>query len=190
MSLDNGCEAWHFFHGIRYILHAMQLHLRLWKGLSRMRPLRQFLLRVVNDQFLIGVTGVIFNDRNQVLLVKHTYRSHTWSLPGGFLQHKENPKQGLEREILEETGFVVRIIRIIMTKTSQSGSIDLSYFGELVSGTFQPSAEVSEYKFVSPKKLPKLIKDQYEQISEGLKRKKAHDARKRWQRITDFILLR
>lgn len=165
----------------------MQLHLRLWKKLSTIQPLRQFLLRTVNDQFLIGVTGVIFNDKNEVLLVKHTYRSRAWSLPGGFLQHKENPKQGLAREIFEETGFVVRVIRMVMTKTSQSGSIDLSYFGELVSGTFQASSEVSHYKFVSPTKLPKLIKDQYEQISEGLKRKKAHDAQRRWKKITSFF---
>lgn len=165
----------------------MQLHLRLWKKLSVFTALRRTILRLVNDQFLIGVTGVVFNHKNEVLLVKHTYRNHPWSLPGGFLQHKEYPKAGLEREIFEETGFTVKIIKIITTKTNRKGNIDLSYFGEYVSGEFQASEEVSHYKFVSPEKLPKLLDDQYHQISEGLLRKKAYDSRKRWQNIKSFF---
>ncbi len=161
----------------------MSITLNLWKKLPNIRTLQAFVLRRVNDQFLIGVTGIIFNKKNEVLLLKHTYRRVPWSLPGGFLQAAEHPKAGIAREILEETGFTVKIIRIVMTKTTRKGHLDISYFGEYVSGTFIPSDEVSHHKFVSPDKLPKLISDQYEQIAEALSRKKTHDRLHRWDAV-------
>lgn len=157
--------------------------LNIWKRLPNIQTLHSFLLRRVNDQFLIGVTGVIFNEKNEVLLLKHTYRRVPWSLPGGYLQAKEHPKAGLAREIEEETGFIVRIIRTIMTKTNHKGHLDISYFGVLVSGKFRPCDEVSHYKFVSAEKLPKLLDDQYEQITEALIRKRQYDNRHRWERL-------
>lgn len=32
----------------------------------------------------------------------------TWCVPGGWLEHEETPEQAAEREVLEETGIVVR----------------------------------------------------------------------------------
>ncbi len=166
----------------------MGILLSTWKKLPHIHQLHTFLLRRVNDQFLIGVTGVIFNEKNDVLLLKHTYRRVAWSLPGGYLQAKEHPKTGLAREILEETGFRVRVIRIVMTKTDHKGRLDICYFGVYESGEFTRSDEVSAYKFVSVLKLPKLIDDQYEQIAEGLKRKKEFDRKHRWQKMKNLVL--
>lgn len=56
-------------------------------------------MRLFQSQFLIGVTGVILNDKKEVLLFKHTYRQHAWSLPGGYMQAGEHPAEALEREI-------------------------------------------------------------------------------------------
>jgi 8-oxo-dGTP diphosphatase len=165
----------------------MSILLFIWKKLPKIHTLHAFLLRRVNDQFLIGVTGVIFNDKNEVLLLKHTYRRVPWSLPGGYLQTKEHPKVGLAREIEEETGFVVKVVRIIMTKTNHKGHLDISYFGVLDSGEFRESSEVSHYKFVSVENLPKLIDDQYEQISVGLERKVAFDRKHRWDKATAIL---
>lgn len=67
------------------------------------------IMRIFQDQFLIGVTGIIFNNKNQVLLFKHTYRQTDWSLPGGYIKSKEHPFESLEREILEESGLVVSV---------------------------------------------------------------------------------
>ena len=64
-------------------------------------------MNLVQDQFLVGVTGVIFNEKNEVLLFKHTYRKQSWSLPGGYLKAGEHPAEALEREIKEESGLVV-----------------------------------------------------------------------------------
>lgn len=157
--------------------------LQIWKKLQLPQPLQVFLMRFANDQFLIGVTGVIFDDNNQILLLKHTYRRVAWSLPGGYLKANEHPKVGLAREIMEETGFSVKVIQIIRTQTDHKGRLDLSYFGIFDSGEFRASDEVIAYKFVDPHRLPKLLDDQYKQIDEALQRKNRYDSEHRWNRM-------
>lgn len=122
-------------------------------------------LRLFNDKFLIGVTGVIFNENHEVLLLKHSYRRVMWSLPGGYLQSNEHPKKGLQREIFEETNFKVFIEKIVKTSHDKnSARLDMCYVGTFKSGKFKKSHEVTDFKFHAVKNLPKLIDDQYKQI--------------------------
>jgi len=74
---------------------------KLWKALHLPKGLQLFVTRFVQDRFLVGVTGVIFNDQHEILLFKHTYRMRSWSLPGGYLKSGEHPREALEREIKE-----------------------------------------------------------------------------------------
>lgn len=145
--------------------------LQLWKNLKAGKMFQIFLLRVVNEKFLIGVTGVIFNENEEVLLVKHSYRRVPWSLPGGYLQAKEHPKKGLEREIREETNFKVHVERILMTKHDKdTPRIDMCYVGMFKTGKFKQSDEVVDFGFFEKDKLPDLITDQYKQIESGYQR--------------------
>src|SRR3989344_3352322 len=112
-------------------------------------------MRVVQDQFLIGVTGIIFNDKQEILLFKHSYRQTVWSLPGGYLKSKEHPREGLEREIKEESGLVVSVDRHLKTRTDRdTARLDLCYVGKFIGGGFTPSHEVTEYGFFSFSRLP------------------------------------
>lgn len=57
--------------------------------------------------FSIGVRAIIINDKNQVLLVKHTY-ANSWFLPGGGVDKKEHLLDALAREMKEELGLEIR----------------------------------------------------------------------------------
>lgn len=151
--------------------------LQIWAQLKLTKNIQIKVLRAMNDKFLIGVTGVIFNDQQEVLLLKHSYRRVPWSLPGGYLQANEHPKKGLEREIYEETHFKVHIEKIVMTKhDKETPRIDMCYMGIFSKGTFKKSDEVTDYGFFSLYKLPDLIDDQYKQIKIGHKKyKEIHD---------------
>ncbi|CAN5221575.1 hypothetical protein BH09PAT2_BH09PAT2_10400 [soil metagenome] len=139
--------------------------LKFWRHLSLAKNAQMHVMRMANDKFLIGVTGVIFNENHEVLIVKHSYRRVPWSLPGGFLKAGEHPKQGLEREILEETNFSVHVEKIIKTQHDEdTAKLDLCYVGMYKEGEFKKSAEVVEFGFFSRDKLPPLIDDQYVQI--------------------------
>ena len=126
-------------------------------------------MRFLQDQFLVGVTGIIFNDKKEILLFKHTYRTHSWSLPGGYLKAGEHPSEGLEREIKEESGFVVSVDESLKTRTDrETARLDLCYTGVLIGGDFIPTHEVSEYGFFTQDNLPLLRKNQLFLIDEVL----------------------
>ncbi|OGV91643.1 hypothetical protein A2783_00295 [Microgenomates group bacterium RIFCSPHIGHO2_01_FULL_45_11] len=136
--------------------------LKIWQLLKLPKNLQLFVVRKVEDQFLVGATGVVFNDQNQILLLKHTYRGpNSWHLPAGYIKAGEHPKEGLEREIKEETGFTVSIDDRLKIRTDRdSPRLEIIYLGAFIGGDFRPSAEVSAAKFFSFDKLPSLPKDQ------------------------------
>lgn len=59
------------------------------------------------DKYIIS-SGLIFNDKNQILLVKHTPEfeaSYYWYIPGGTALKSEQPVDALKREVNEETSI-------------------------------------------------------------------------------------
>ena len=143
---------------------------RMWRGLHLPKGMQLFAMRFLQDQFLVGVTGIILNEKKEILLFKHTYRSHAWSLPGGYLKSGEHPREALEREIKEESGLVVSVDESLKTRTDrESARLDLCYTGILIGGDFIPTNEVSEYGFFSQDKLPLLRTNQVFLINEVLK---------------------
>lgn len=145
---------------------------KIWKALNLPKSSQLLAMRFIQDRFLVGVTGIILNDKNEILLFKHTYRSHAWSLPGGYLKAGEHPKEGLEREIKEESGFVVSVDESLKIRTDRDvARLDICYTGVLIGGDFISTHEVSEYGFFAPDKLPLLRKNQVFLIDEVLKQR-------------------
>ena len=145
---------------------------KIWKFLNLPTNLQLFVMRFFQSQFLIGVTGVIFNEKNEVLLFKHTYRAHSWSLPGGYMKAGEHPAEALEREIKEESSFVVSADQLLKTRTDREGSrLDMCYIGAFIGGEFVPTKEVSEYGFFSMDTMPLLRSNQVFLIDEVLQQR-------------------
>lgn len=138
------------------------LLLKIWKALKLPTDLQLFFMRRVNDQFLIGVTGIILNDKKKILLFKHTYRAKdNWSLPGGYVKGKEHPKEALEREIKEESGYVVSVDKRIRIRTDRkTARLDIVYSGKFIGGEFAPSSEVKAAHLFAFDRLPEIPKDQ------------------------------
>ena len=145
--------------------------LRLWRILPLPFFLRVGLIWLTTPKYLIGVDALILNDKNECLLFKHSYRKeYPWGLPSGYLQRHEHPDQAIKREILEESGYVVRITRLLEIYVSkQMPSITLIFLGELSDERdFMPSSEVLEARFFPVDRLPKLLSDQQEIIEKHL----------------------
>lgn len=58
--------------------------------------------------------------RTKVLLIKRGIEPGygKWALPGGYLDWDETVEEGARREVLEETGISVQIIRLLEVKSS------------------------------------------------------------------------
>lgn len=110
--------------------------------------------------YRISVKAVIKDDDGKVLLGRE--KDGSWELPGGGLEHGEDPKNALSREILEETGFTVDWMGdhpiAFWTINKEVGHPSLKWFGFVayeakVSGEFRPSHdtndEVEEIRYVT-----------------------------------------
>jgi 8-oxo-dGTP diphosphatase len=136
-----------------------RLILWLWNHLplGRSRPLIAW---AVNLRYAVGVAAVVTNAAGEVLILKHTYRraGREWGLPGGWATGRESMERALAREVLEETGFIVAIDRLVAV---QSGyplpRLTLIFRARIVAGSFRPSDEVSEYRFCPPGALTEIL---------------------------------
>lgn len=55
----------------------------------------------------VSVTGIVFDDDGRVLAIQRR-DDDRWVPPGGVLELDETPEQGVIREVLEETGMLVK----------------------------------------------------------------------------------
>lgn len=60
----------------------------------------------------VDVRAVVLNDRGEVLLTQER-ADHLWSLPGGWADPGDSPREVAVREVREETGREVRAVRLL-----------------------------------------------------------------------------
>src|SRR5699024_10554667 len=60
----------------------------------------------------IDVRGGVFDQEGRVLLVREIADGNRWTLPGGWCDVLETPRQAVEREVEEEAGFAVRAVHL------------------------------------------------------------------------------
>ena len=117
--------------------------------------------------FNIRVTGILIED-NKILLVKQKISDkRNWSLPGGKLEQGETIEQGIIREMKEETGLDVEIIRLLYlcdVSVSDNTLLHITFLLKRVAGNivlptnefesnpicdveFAPISDLAEYGF-------------------------------------------
>jgi 8-oxo-dGTP diphosphatase len=141
---------------------------KIWRFLRFPKLFQLFIMRIMQDQFLVGVTGIIFNDKDEILVFKHSYREVRWSLPGGYMKAREHPAEALEREIMEESGFTVSADTQHYLKTDRdTARLEMCFVGKFIGGEFKKSAEVTDYGFFAIDALPLIPKKQLLLIQEA-----------------------
>jgi ADP-ribose pyrophosphatase YjhB (NUDIX family) len=120
--------------------------------------------------------GAILLNRGRVLLVeraKSPFRGY-WSLPGGVLETGELLEEGVRREVREETGLVVRPLRVVEiferiirnpegrnregAGRDAQGRVEyhyvlIDYLCRVTGGTLEPADDVSRAEWVDRREL-------------------------------------
>ena len=107
----------------------------------------------------VGVGAVVFKDGKVLLVKRGTPPSKgLWAIPGGRLTLGETLQQAAEREILEETGIVIRAAKPIYTfdviERDDAGSIQFHYVivdleAEYISGEPHAGDDADEAAWIS-----------------------------------------
>ena len=128
----------------------------LWKVAPLPRRVRWWLLWLGNAKFLVGVTAIVFDDAERVLLLKHTYRKrHPWGPPGGWVGAREDPAAALARELREETGLDITVGEAFHVRGYRDAAkIDFYFLCRHHGGAFRPSAEIAAMRFCPLDELP------------------------------------
>lgn len=127
---------------------------RFWRLLSG--KWRWYLLWLTNPKFVFGVSGVIFNQEGQVLLLRHRFwKKDSWGLPGGFIHRGETLEAALEREIREETNLSIKEIRLVRVNSGFRLRLEANFVAKLAGGALKlDEHEILEAGFFSPHNLP------------------------------------
>jgi 8-oxo-dGTP pyrophosphatase MutT (NUDIX family) len=120
---------------------------------------------VPQDRQRIAAYGICLDEEGRILLARAapslTLRGR-WFLPGGGLQHGENPVDSLRREITEESGLSVVLDVLSDVRTLPDGTslhtVRLIYRVESWEGTLRPEVDgtTDAIRWVSKEELKTL----------------------------------
>jgi 8-oxo-dGTP diphosphatase len=104
----------------------------------------------------VGAVATIYDDRGRVLLVHQTYKGSKWSWPGGHVERGEAPWQTVVREVKEETGLAVRVLRLVSVYyIVDRDSLGFQFLCRVVGGEIHvDGVEISEAAFFAHDHLP------------------------------------
>ena len=111
--------------------------------------------------YRVSVKAIIKNEAGATLLLQEA--DGQWDLPGGGLDHGENPRDAIVREVAEETGYTVTSVSekpVAFWTVTRSGSSAITWFAfagyeVTVTGDYAPAEDTNDaavaWKYVSAK---------------------------------------
>lgn len=124
------------------------------------------------DRPVVGIGGVVIEDGRALLIRRGNEPLRgQWSIPGGYLELGESLKDGVARELLEETGLQVRVLDLIEVfdrvyrdpdptdPRNQQGPkfhfVIVDYLCERISGEPRASSDVTNVAYAAEDELEK-----------------------------------
>lgn len=105
-----------------------------------------------------GTTAIIYGEsRDRVLLTRRSDNGR-WCLPGGAMEPGESAPEACAREVLEETGLIVKVSKLVGVYTTPNMLIEyadgnrvqpvaLSFEADAIGGELTLSDETTEYGY-------------------------------------------
>ncbi|HEU0294753.1 MAG TPA: NUDIX domain-containing protein [Anaerolineales bacterium] len=137
--------------------------LRIWKYFPQWTHV--LAAEILRPRYRVAVSALVFDERQRILLFKHTYRKLEWGIPAGALEYGEQPVDGILREFFEETGMKIAVERLLLAESAPYlRHVSLVYLCKIVSGEFRDSDEISEIQYFDVSSLPPMLFDEKDLI--------------------------
>lgn len=122
----------------------------------------------------VDVVIVAPGDRGKVVLVKRANEpfAGSWALPGGFVEIGESVESAAVREVEEETGLKVEILRLVGVysrpdRDPRGHNVSIAYLARYVSGSLAADTDASKAEIMDPGSVS-LAFDHEEMIGDAL----------------------
>ena len=106
--------------------------------------------------------AVLIEKDNRVLIAKRAIEpaKGKWDILGGFIEPGESAEKAAVREVLEETGLLIRLTKYLgsipdVYGKSDSYTVNFCFVAQIVHGTEQPQSDVAALEWIVPPQFPK-----------------------------------
>ncbi len=110
--------------------------------------------------FNVVIVGIIFDPANKKILIgKRENDPHlpklSWCFPGGRLNHGEDPDKKLKKRLKNQTGYHVKNLGSIFTKTypEKENMVSIYFLCEAYKGEELAGDNIIELKWISPEEV-------------------------------------
>jgi 8-oxo-dGTP pyrophosphatase MutT (NUDIX family) len=134
----------------------------------------------------VGSAAVIFDETRSRILLTRRSDNDRWCLPGGHMESGESASETCVREVLEETGLDVEIVRLIGVYTSpdfviQHGDgplkqlVAICFESRVVGGQLCITNETTECGWFTPDEIERmdLVEIHRQRIADALENRQA-----------------
>lgn len=130
--------------------------------------LMNLFFKLIKQKYVyVGVPVIIQNSKKEILLGKRSMNMHTypgfWGLPGGMPEYREKIEDTARREVKEELGVDVKIIKKsknvyenLPEKNCKFHSVDVPHYAKIIQGIAKPKDETKEVKWFKPSEIRKM----------------------------------
>lgn len=115
-------------------------------------------------QYHLAVKGIIKRSDGKILVLKRSseddHKPNVWETVGGGMDREETPQEALQREILEETGLMVKVEQpfnvFTFKKDTGEFKVGITFLCNFVSGEVKLSHEHSDFRWIDPKEFAEM----------------------------------
>ena len=152
---------------MRLFANVVPILARIWRMTPA--PLRGAVTWAVNGKVIVGVSGVLLTDSQQVLLLRHRFhQSGIWGMPGGWLTPGETIFACWRREVREELALEIVIEKIVCHRSTPR-TLEFYLLGRVSGGQLAIDPfEIVEARLFSEHELPPMERYHKKVIEQAL----------------------